>query len=768
VLGENPRLIRVLLVEDVESDAELILLHLKRAGLQCVSRRVMGEADLRDALREFSPNVILSDFSLPQFSGAQALKVAQEMAPEVPFVFVSGTIGEERAIHALHSGAVDYVLKGNLARLAPAVRRAIDEAAARRERRAEQAQLQRLDRVLRMLSGVNALLVRVRDRKELLSEVCRLAVAVGGYAASVVYYKTPGTSAPQVQGCNGDSPGVTDALRDAVAASGESGASLIDQLIKTGNTWVCTDSSDPKITRTVQELMRKAHLSSLVALPLLVDNTALGVLVLAAHELATLSKDELQMLREVAGNVSFAMQYLHKDTTVRFLSHFDPRTGLAKRSLFCERLARLIADAGPRSRYAVCVIDIERLSVINDSFGRRTGDLLLQHVADRIKRRFEQTEQIGHFGGGTFAFARDLGVRTANETLAAAREHAAALFGEPFMIEQRKIPVAVRSGLVIYPDDGKDADSLVQNAEAALRTARASGQHQTYYSAKANSETVGRLALEHKLRLALEREQFELHYQPKVNVVSRRIEGVEALLRWRDPEAGLMQPGAFLPVLESTGLIVEVGDWVIGRAAQDCQQWLRFGLAPVRVAVNISPSQLRLPMFVERFMNALAGWSTPQAGLDIEITEVALHEDLAVEVNKLKLLRAAGVRVAIDDFGTGYSSLSRLAKLPIDTLKIDRTFTCEVPQEHAGRMLVKTIITLARAFRLTTVAEGVESQEQLNFMWQVGCDQSQGYLHSHPLPANELAVLLEHGRGNLVRPPESAADLALRDKQAGA
>jgi len=157
VLGENPRLIRVLLVEDVESDAELILLHLKRAGLQCVSRRVAGEADLRDALGEFSPNVILSDFSLPQFSGAEALKIAQEMAPEVPFVFVSGTIGEERAIHALHSGAVDYILKGNLARLAPAVRRAIDEAAARSERRAEQAQLQRLDRVLRMLSGVNAL-----------------------------------------------------------------------------------------------------------------------------------------------------------------------------------------------------------------------------------------------------------------------------------------------------------------------------------------------------------------------------------------------------------------------------------------------------------------------------------------------------------------------------------------------------------------------------------------------------------------------------------
>jgi diguanylate cyclase (GGDEF)-like protein len=754
--AEQARIIRVLLVEDMESDAELSLLHLKKAGLQCASRRVQTETELREALREFDPTVILSDFSLPQFDGRTALKVAQEMAPDVPFIFVSGTIGEERAITALHSGAVDYLLKDNLARLVPAIRRAIHEASTRRARRTEQAHINRLDRVLRMLSGVNALLVRVRDRKELLSEICRLSVAVGGYAASIVYYKIAGAPAPQVLGCNGESAEVIEALRKALSESGESESSIIDQVLKTGHGCICTDPSDPGVTRSLQAVMRQAQLRSLVALPLLVDNTALGVLVFAARDLVRLSKEELQMLREVAGNMSFAMQYLQKDTTVRFLSHFDSRTGLAKRSLFCERLSRLIAGAGARSHYAVGVIDIERLSLINDSFGRRIGDLLLQHVADRIKRRFQQSEHIGHFGGGTFAFVWDVGTRSVDETQAVAREHGAALFTEPFIIEQREIPVGVRSGLVIYPEHGRDADSLVQNAEAALRNARTSGERQIYYSAKTNSEMVGRLALEHKLRLALDRDQFELHYQPKVNVVTRRIEGVEALIRWRDPDAGLISPGAFLPVLESTGLMVEVGDWVIRRAAQDCQQWMRAGLAPLRVAVNISPSQLRLPSFVESFLGALAGWSTAQAGLDIEITEEALHEDLAAEVGKLKLLRGAGVRVAIDDFGTGYSSLARLAKLPIDTLKIDQTFTREVPQEHAGRLLVKTIITLARAFRLTTVAEGVESQEQLDYMWQSGCDQSQGYLHSPALPSNEFALLLERGRGNLVRAPAPA------------
>ena len=322
----------------------------------------------------------------------------------------------------------------------------------------------------------------------------------------------------------------------------------------------------------------------------------------------------------------------------------------------------------------VVVFDIERLSLINDSFGRRTGDLLLQHVAERLKRRFPQTEQIAHFGGGTFAVMRELGTRSDEDMVQAGQEHAAALFGEPFIIEEREIPVAVRSGFALFPEHGADANSLVQNAEAALQSARASGERQTYYSPQRHSELVARLALEHKLRLALEKRQFELHYQAKVNVITRRIQGVEALIRWRDPDAGLVSPAAFLPLLEATGLIVDVGDWVIQQAAQDCQQWLRAGLPPVRVAVNIAPMQLELPDFAPQFLKAVHGWSTVAAGLDVEITEGALNDDSAAEVKKLRMLRSMGVKIAIDDFGTGYSSLSRLSSLPIDTLKIDRSF----------------------------------------------------------------------------------------------
>ncbi len=409
------------------------------------------------------------------------------------------------------------------------------------------------------------------------------------------------------------------------------------------------------------------------------------------------------------------------------------------------------------------VIDIERLSIINDSFGRRTGDLLLQHVADRMKQHFPQTDQIAHFGGGTFALLRAQGLRTEAEIQAIAQKQAQTLFSEPFSIEGQTIPVTVRSGFALCPDHGTDATTLVQNAEAALRHAHVSGQHLVRYDPAARSENVGRLALEHRLRFALERREFELHYQPKVNVATRRIEGAEALLRWRSPEDGLVSPGAFLPLLETIGLIVPVGEWVIEQAARDCQEWMRAGLPPVRVAVNIAPGQLRHADFESGFMKAITPWATLDWGLDIEITEGLLNDESVAEVAVLARLRRAGIRIAIDDFGTGYSSLSRLATLPIDTLKIDRSFVTQSVASPLGASLVKTIIVLARTFNLTTVAEGVEKQQELDLLWQMGCDQSQGYLHSPAVAKSEFVKLLQQGRDGVVLPAKAPEKLQRRD-----
>lgn len=732
---------RMLLVEDVAHEAELVVHQLERAGLRFDWHRVETEEALRKGLSEFVPDIILSDFNLPQFDGLSALRVAREVVPALPFIFVSGTIGEERAIDALHAGAADYVLKENLLRLAPAVKRALADAELRAERERQQTQIARLARVLAILSGVNALVVRVRDRRELLQETCRLAVRAGGYLSAVVYFKVPGTPRLAAVAWSG-----ADVLRDAIAAAADARTDIVGEIIRTGKVFLCNDPAMPGLPAELQRAMQAGQLQAVVGLPLVVDRTPMGVLLLSARESDSLSAQELRTLREIAGNLSFALQYLRKDSKVRLLAHFDASTGLAKRSLFCDRLSRLLDDpANHAARFAVSVIDIQRMSLINDSYGRRVGDLLLQHVADRLRSRFGKSDHVAHFGGGTFAVFGDASSRPAEELLATMRAHAAALFGRPFLIDGQEISVAVRAGLALHPNDGKDANALVQHAELALQEARASGARELNYSAEKHSEMVSRLALEQKLRGALERREFVLHYQPKIEFATGRICGAEALLRWQDPHAGLIAPAAFLPVLESTGLILDVGAWVIEQAARDCRAWLDAGLPPVRLAVNISPVQLQEASFTTQFLNATGAWATAEAGLDVEITEGALQEDSVEEISRLAHLRAFGARIAIDDFGTGYSSLSRLSSLPVDTLKIDRSFVRQLPASAQGLTLVQTVISLAQAFSMTTVAEGVETQAQFALLRESGCTQSQGYLHSRPVPAEAFVTMLRRG-----------------------
>ena len=727
--GKRPGVIRVLIVEDMEFEAELDSHHLLTEGIAHVVRRVETEQAMRAALDEFKPTIILSDFTLPQFDGLRALQVAQECVPDVPFLFVSGTIGEERAIEALHRGAVDYVLKGNLARLGPAVRRALQEARARAVQRQQEQQIKRLTGVLRMLSGINGAVVRIRDRAELLREACRLAVSVGGYPMAFVALHQHQERRLEMLVCEGEE-----------LATANSICRLIEEQMER-QTRAGRRGRDRSAPCECQDPESGSPLA--VGLPLLVDNTVIGVLGLSHRELGAIGEEEGRMLREVAANLSFALQYLQQDSRVRLLSYFDVLTGLAKRPLFCQRLKRALRDAGSmRARYAVAVFDVQNLSAINDAFGRHCGDLLLQLIAERLKRRFPDTEMLAHFSGGTFALMTPVSQSTAS-CMQNLNQDLDRLLEEPFLLAGSDVPVAVRSGVAMSPDDGDDPDVLVQRAEASLHNAKVSGQRRGHYSPAQHSEALARVALERRLRQALERREFELHYQPKVDVKTRHIEGAEALIRWRDPERGLVSPAEFLPVLEESGLIVEVGEWVIERAALECRHWQSQGLRAIRVAVNISPIQLCDTDFVERFLKHTRAWSTNDCGLDVEITEGVVSGDASGQIGKLKALRAVGVKIAIDDFGTGYSSLSRLAQLPIDTLKIDRSFIADMSTGARARRLVSTIIAIARTFNMVVVAEGVEDQEQLDALWHLGCDQSQGYLHSKPLGAEQFAALLE-------------------------
>src|SRR6266436_4631379 len=729
----------VLLIEDSEPDSELAIRRLDAAGFKCSYRRVINEQEMRSALKERLPDLILSDFSLPGFGGMTALAVARVEAPNVPFIFLSGTIGEEVAIEALKCGAIDYVLKSNLMRLVPAVKRALADAELRRTSQLAERQVARLTGVLQMLSGINAALLRIQNRDELLNETCRLAHRVGGYAISMVALINPATRMARPIGWAGYEFLAQPDREFPVADHEAADTSLMGRVIRTGQADLCEDIERPPFVIEGRDTLIAAGVRSLACLPLRIDGTPVGSFLCGTMTTGVIGPEELLLLEEVAANLSFALQYLDKQDAVRFLSYFEPLTGLAKRALFCERLSRLLKrGAESLPRLMVAVFDIEHLSVINDSFGRHTGDRLLQCVADRLKAHFPDTEQLAHLGGGTFVCVNASRDRAETE-IRTLHDDVARIFAQPFAVDGRQIAAEIKSGVACYPDDGHEPHELVQNAEAALKEAKTSGERYLHHRIEMNSELARRVGMEHRLRTALEKGQFLLHYQPKITLHTGRIASVEALLRWQDPENGLTSPAIFLPLLESAGLMGATGAWVLRQAASDSRAWRCKGLPPIRVAVNISPPELRQRNIAGEVIEAIGDLAgDPAWGIDIEITEGALSGDSSSCVHALRLLRAAGIRIAIDDFGTGFSSLGRLSELPIDTLKIDRLFTSRLPADRRSCTLVSTIIGLAHAFDMTTVAEGVETQTQLDYLVREGCDESQGYLHSRPLPRAEL------------------------------
>ena len=480
----------------------------------------------------------------------------------------------------------------------------------------------------------------------------------------------------------------------------------------------------------------------MAALPLRVDGTAIGVISLFSGQQDVFDAAEVDVLLELTANLAFALQYLEKDEAVHFLSYFDSLTGLAKRPLFCQRLAQLMnSDAADGGALTVVVFDVQKLGAINDSLGRYVGDQLLERIAFRLKQAYADSESAAYFGGGTFALMLT-GAGNAADTGRMLQNTAAQLFVEPFQIDGQELRPAIRSGVAFYPHDAGTADALVQNAEAALKAAREDNEKYMLYGLVTQRPTSRSLALEARLSGALDRGEFRLHYQPKVNIDSGRVEGFEALLRWQDTVDGLVAPSLFVPLLERSGAIVDVGEWVLLQAVRDIRSWNAAGLAAVRVAVNVSPLQLRRRDFADRVLASIGSTDRQACCVDIEITESMLMQDLELSIRKLAQLREAGIGIAIDDFGTGYSSLRLLARLPVDTLKIDRSFIQSIADTPNVATLVSTIVSLARAFNMHTVAEGVETGEQLEILRAMKCEEAQGYLFGRPTPASEVAAAI--------------------------
>ncbi len=447
------------------------------------------------------------------------------------------------------------------------------------------------------------------------------------------------------------------------------------------------------------------------------------------------------------------------------LADYDPLSGLRNRRRFEADLRQALGSlVAPADSCALLHIDLDRFKQVNDTLGYRIGDRLLKAAARRLEQIAHDVEaglisavnetdarvNVAHISGNGFAMVLSA-LRNPDNAERVTRAVIKG-FSMPFNIDEHELFVTVSVGVALHPVDARDADALLEHAETAMYQAKSQGRGtHAFFSNDFNKRASERLSLESELRRAIEREELQLHYQPKVSLLTGRILGAEALIRWKHPTLGMVSPVRFIPIAEETGLIVDIGRWVMAQACRQLRSWGDAGLPPVSVSVNVSPAQFSRSSLLKDVKQLLGSTRIDPKTLVLEVTEGVLMSDIEAAVNLLKTVRAMGVRLSVDDFGTGYSSLAYLRRLPLDELKIDRSFVMGLPAEKDSLAIVRAVIAMAHALNLKVIAEGVELDSQLEVLRAAKCDEYQGYLCSKPVPAEDFAVLLER-KGSRPRP----------------
>jgi PAS domain S-box-containing protein/diguanylate cyclase (GGDEF)-like protein len=605
------------------------------------------------------------------------------------------------------------------------------------ERKQAEASIKYLNRVLSVLSGINTLIVHVNDRDELFREACNIAVKKGGFRMAMIVIIDPGTMLPiSVVSAGKDEKLLVD-VKDVMSSSEGMQTTLVAQAMREKKAVIANNiQTDPRLLFGKQYV--EAGVKSMTVMPLVISGEAVGAFALYASEINFFQQDEMKLLTELADDIAFAIDHIDKQERLNYLGFYDELTGLANRSLFLDRLTQHLHSAiNSKHKLAIGLIDLERFKNINDSLGRPTGDFLLKQVAQWLTQFAKDANLLARIDADHFAFIVPK-VKSDGNLVSLVENLMATFLEHSFDLNDAMFRIGIKVGLAVFPDDGDDADSLFRNAEAALKKTKSSGDRFLFYTQKMTATVADKLALENQLREAINNEEFVLYYQPKVNLVSGKVTSAEALIRWNDPITGLVPPGKFIPILEETGLIYEVGRWALRKAMSDYLRWRAAGLATVRIAVNVSPLQLRNTNFMNEIKQVTSLDTHVVEGLELEITESLIMDNVEENITSLQAIRAMGITIAIDDFGTGFSSLSYLAKLPVDTLKIDRAFVIEMDKPE-GLALVTTIIVMAHALNLKVVAEGVETEQQMRQLLSLKCDEMQGFLFSKPVPADIFA-----------------------------
>jgi diguanylate cyclase (GGDEF)-like protein/PAS domain S-box-containing protein len=606
------------------------------------------------------------------------------------------------------------------------------------------ARIEHLNRVYAVLSSINALIVRVRERDELFRESCRLAVQFGRFAVAWIGWLDPETGRIPSVAWAGARP---DVLQSACPIMGPDPRDdgIVADAVRSGEPRYANDvKTDPQRIMFREELLQQGY-RGMIALPLTVDGKPAGCLVLVTEEAGFFSDEERHLLVKLADDISFAFDHLVKADRLHSLAYYDGLTGLANRTLFLDRLGQHLAIAARTGKkMALIAMAPERLSNINDTFGRPAGDLVLKQFSERFAEAVGKDCDIGRVSGDQIATLVDA-LDGDSEVIVKVSRWQEECFGSPFDVHGTQMRLGATTGIAMYPEDGDNAEALLKNCEAALERAKSTGDAHLFYTQRFSVAITEKLMLENALREALERKEFQLYYQPKVDIETRHVKGVEALIRWNSAERGLVPPIQFIPLMEETGMIVPVGAWVIRQAAEERAQWLSKGIIAPRVAVNVSTVQLRKRDFVQTVRAALQD-AGKAPGIDFEVTESLIMDDVEGNIRKLEEISRMGIGIALDDFGTGYSSLGYLAKLPVETLKIDRSFIARMLDDPGAMTLVSTMISLAHSLSLTVVAEGVETEEQAKILRLLRCDEIQGYLISKPIPFEAMTEFLQQSR----------------------
>lgn len=791
VLGRRLPAMTILVVDDSRSNLFLLQEVLKGRGYRVVT--AMNGADALEKARQSPPDLILTDILMPVMDG---LSLCREWKRDdrlklIPLVFYTGTYTDDRDREfALKLGAERFVINtGNPEDLINVIREVLEankridlaatspeleedavylreynETLTRKledkmrqleqvnrelqrdlaERRQQEQKLTKLSRIQAVLSGINAAIARVRDREELLKHACRIAVEHGGFGIIwISELDTATLDVTRVAWAGGEDDDPICSQKSSARADRREGQGVIGRAIREKTPVVCNDiAADPNIgTGKRAEAVRRGY-RSLIALPVFVEDSVWGTITLYSKELDYFTDDEVKLLTELAGNISFALEHLHKQEKLDYLAYHDVLTGLPNRVLFDDRLKQQIRNTShDKSMLALVLIDLERFQVINDTFGQHAADGLLKLVAARLGSVMFERDTLARVHSDVFA------VLLSNVTDEAGIAHIVKekIMGcliLPFALDGRELRISARAGVALFPGDGMVPDVLFSSAEAALSQAKTSNEPFLFYAPKMNARVAERLTLEIKLRHAVEHEQFTLHYQPKVDLNGKGVKGLEALIRWNDPEQGMVSPALFIPLLEETGMIVEVGAWALKQAVAQYAAWREAGMRPPRIAVNVSQLQLKRKDFVATVQQAIATAGDAGHGLDLEITESTIMDDVEASIEKLKAVRDLGVEIAIDDFGTGYSSLQYIARLPVSAAKIDRAFVHNMTTNANDMSLVATIISLAHNLDLKVIAEGVETEEQSMYLRLHKCDEAQGFLFGKPVPAAEVPSML--------------------------